>query len=100
MFYGQRSQLPNLVPIDFKLEKTLRRHKHIAIKDKIEMDLQQQQPAPQERPFKDYFSPLAHLSTSCIRYPNVTARSFKLKRSVLNCLSTFMASKMKTHIII
>ncbi|KAH9671201.1 hypothetical protein KPL70_017267 [Citrus sinensis] len=49
------------------------------------MDLQ----APQERPFKDYFSPLANLSTSCIRYPNVAARSFELKPSVLNCLPTF-----------
>ncbi|KAH9792897.1 hypothetical protein KPL71_004332 [Citrus sinensis] len=48
------------------------------------MDLQ-----PQERPFKDYFSPLANLSTSCIRYPNVAARSFELKPSVLNCLPTF-----------
>ncbi|KAH9724739.1 hypothetical protein KPL70_007603 [Citrus sinensis] len=49
------------------------------------MDLQ----APQERPFKDYFSSLANLSTSCIRYPNVAARSFELKPSVLNCLPTF-----------
>ncbi|KAH9649110.1 hypothetical protein KPL70_025865 [Citrus sinensis] len=52
------------------------------------MDLQQQQ-APHERPFKDYFSPLANLSTSCIRYPNVAARCFELKPSVLNCLPTF-----------
>ncbi|KAH9780933.1 hypothetical protein KPL71_008264 [Citrus sinensis] len=52
------------------------------------MNLQQQQ-APQERPFKDYFSPLANLSTACIRYPNVAARSFELKLSVLNCLPTF-----------
>ncbi|KAK9187629.1 hypothetical protein WN944_019027 [Citrus x changshan-huyou] len=45
--------------------------------------------AGEERPFKDYFSPLANLSTSCIRYPNVVARSFELKPSVLNCLPTF-----------
>ena len=51
------------------------------------MDLQQQAP-PQERPFKDYFSPLANLSTSCIRYSNVAARSFELKHSLLNCLPT------------
>ncbi|KAK9181177.1 hypothetical protein WN944_024314 [Citrus x changshan-huyou] len=43
----------------------------------------------EERPFKDYFSPLANLSTSYIRYPNVTVRSFELKPSVLNCLPTF-----------
>ena len=49
------------------------------------MDLQ----APQERSFKDYFSPWANLSTSCIRYPNVADRSFELKYSVLNCLPTF-----------
>ena len=48
------------------------------------MDLQ-----PHERPFKDYFSPLANLSTSCIKYPNIVVRSFELKSSVLNCLSTF-----------
>ena len=54
------------------------------------MDLQQQQQqAPHERPFKDYFSPLANQSTSCIRYPNVVARSFELKPSVLNYLPTF-----------
>ena len=50
------------------------------------MDLQQ---APPERPFKNYFSPLANLSISCIRYPNVAVRSFELKPSVLNCLPTF-----------
>ena len=54
------------------------------------MDLQ----APQERPFKDYFSPLANLSTSCIRYPNV-ARTFELKPSVLNCLLTFYGLENK-----
>ena len=64
--HGRRSLLPNLEPIDLELEKTLLTHKHV----KNKMDLQQQQ-APQERPFKDYFSPLANLSTSCIRYPNV-----------------------------
>ena len=78
--HGRRSLLPNLEPIDLELEKTLRTHKQV----KNKMDLQ----APQERPFKDYFSPLANLSTSCIRYPNV-ARSFELKPSVLNCLLTF-----------
>ena len=81
--HGRRSLLPNLEPIDLELEKTLRTQKHI--KNKFGMDLQ----APQERPFKDYFSPLANLSTSCIRYPNVAARSFELKPSVLNCLPTF-----------
>ena len=79
--HGRRSLLPNLEPIDLELEKTLRTHKQV----KNKMDLQ----APRERPFKDYFSPLANLSTSCIRYPNVAARSFELKPSVLNCLPTF-----------
>ena len=78
--HGRRSLLPNLEPIDLELEKTLRTHKHF----KNKMDLQ-----PQERPFKDYFSPLSNLSTSCIRYPNVADRSFELKSSVLNCLPTF-----------
>ena len=87
--HGRMSLLPNLEPINLELEKTLRTHKHVVIKDKIEMDLQQQQPPPHERPFKDYFSPLANLSTSCIRYPNVAAGSFELKPSVLNCLPTF-----------
>ena len=80
--HGRRSLLPNLEPVDFELEKTLRTHKHV----KNTMDWQQ---APPERPFKDYFSPLSNLSTSCIRYPNVAARSFELKPSVLNCLPTF-----------
>ena len=84
--HGRRSLLTNLEPIDLKLEKILRTHKHVVIKDKIEMDLQR---APPERPFKDYFSPLANLSTSYIRCPNVVARSFELKLSVLNCLPTF-----------
>ena len=71
-----------------KWKKTLRT-KHVLIKEKIEMDLQQQQPPPlQERPFKDYFSPLPNLSTSCIRYSNVVVKSFELKPSVLNCLPT------------
>ena len=81
--HGRRSLLPNFEPIDFELEKTLRTHTHV----KNKMNLQQQ--APQERPFKDYFSPLTNLSTSCIRYPNVAVRSFELKPSVLNCLPTF-----------
>ena len=88
--HGRMSLLPNLEPIDLELEKTLLTHKHVVIKDKIKMDLQQQRkPAPHERPFKDYFSPLANLSTSCIRYPNVATRSFELKPSVLNFLPTF-----------
>ena len=69
------------------IEKTLRTHKHITIKGKIEMNLQQ--PAPQERPFKDYFSPLANLNTSCIKHTNVAVRSFELKPNVRNCLPTF-----------
>ena len=85
--HGRRSLLPNLEPIDLELEKTIRTQKHI--KNKFGMDLQ----APQERPFKDYFSPLANLSTSCIRYPNVAARSFELKPSVLNCLPTLWPRK-------
>ena len=76
--HGHRSLLINLEPIDLELEKTLRTHKHV--KNKFEMDLQQ---APSERQFKDYFSLLANLSTSCIRYPIVAARSFELKPSVL-----------------
>ena len=68
--HGHRSLLPNLEPIDIELEKTLRTHKQI----KNKMDLQ----APQERSFKDYFSPLVNLSTLCIRYPNVVSRSFEL----------------------
>ena len=55
--HGRRSLLPNLEHIDLELEKTLRTHKHV----KNKMDLQQQQ-APQERPFKNYFSSLANLS--------------------------------------
>ena len=39
--HGQRSQLLNLESINLELEKTLRTHKHVAIKDKIKMDLQQ-----------------------------------------------------------
>ena len=84
--HGRRSLLPNLEPIDLELEKTLRTHKQI----KNKMDLQ-----PQERPFKDYFSPLANLSTSCIRYPNVAVRSFELKLSVLNYLPIFYALENK-----
>ena len=86
--HGRMSLLPNLEPINLELEKTLRTHKHVVIKGKTEMDLQQQ-PPPQEMLFKDYFSPLANLSTSCIRYSNVAIRSFELKPSVLNCLPTF-----------
>ena len=78
--HGRKSLLPNLELIDLELEKTLRTHKQF----KNKMDLQ-----PHETPFKDYFSPLANLSTSCIRYLNVAARSFELKPSVLNCLPTF-----------
>ena len=84
--HGRRSLLPNLEPIDLELEKTLRTHKQV----KNKMDLQ-----PQEMSFKDYFSPLANLSTSCIRYPNVAARSFELKPSVLNCLPTFYGLENK-----
>ena len=88
------SLLPNLESIDLELERTLRIHKHVVIKDKSEIDLQQQQ-APPERPFKDYFSPLPNLNISCIRYPNAAARSFKLKPRVLNCLLTFYGLENK-----
>lgn len=51
-----------------------------------------------EKPFKDYFCPLANLSTSSIQYPRVTVRSFELKPSVLNCLPAFY-SLHKTNAI-
>ena len=44
--HGRMSQFPNLKSIDFELEKRLRTHKHVAIKEKIEMDLHQQQQPP------------------------------------------------------
>ena len=46
--HGRRSLLPNLELINLELVKTLRTHKQVVIKDKSEMDLQQQQ-APLER---------------------------------------------------
>ena len=87
--HGRRSLLPNLELIGLELEKILCTHKHVAIKNKIEMDLQQQHATPHGRPFKDYFSPLTNLSTSCIRYPNAVSRTFELKPSMLNYLPTF-----------
>ena len=57
------------------------------------MDLRQQAQAPQEMSFNNYFSILATLSTSCIRYPNILIRSFELKHSVLNCLPSFYGLK-------
>ena len=44
--HGRRSLLPNFEPIDLELEKTLRTYNHVAIKNKSEMNLQQQQPPP------------------------------------------------------
>ena len=88
--HGRRPQSHDLEHIVLELEKTLCIQRRIASKvkfeDKIEVDVEQQPQAPQERPFKDYFSLLANLSTSCIRYPNVAIKSFGLKASVLNCL--------------
>ena len=89
----QRSQSRDLEAINLELEKTFCTLRHIAskakIEDKIGMNLEQQPQAHQEKSFKDYFSPLDNLSTSCIRYPNVVARSFELKPSVLNCFLSF-----------
>ena len=54
------------------------------------MDLvQQQAQASHQRPFKDYFSPLANLNASCIRYPNIAVTTFELKTNVLNYLPSF-----------
>lgn len=50
------------------------------------MDLEPQPQVPQERQFEDYFCPLANLNTSYIRCPNVVAKIFQLKSSVLNYL--------------
>ena len=86
--HDSKSLLHNLKPIDLKLEKKLCTHRHI----KNKMDLQL---APLERSFKDYLSPLANLTTSCIRYPNIAVRSFELKPSVLNCLPTFYGLENK-----
>lgn len=81
--HGRWSQSHDLEPIDLKLQKTPCTRRHIALKVKIEMNLEQQPQAPQERSFNDYFSQLVSLSNSCIRYLNIVVRSFKLKRSVL-----------------
>ena len=55
------SQSHNLEAINLELEETFCTLRHIAskvkIEDKIEMNLEQQPQAHQERLFKDYFSP-------------------------------------------
>ena len=55
------------------------------------MELEQcQLQASEEMPLKDLL----------IRYPNVVARSFKLKPNVLNCVPSFYSLEIKTHTII
>lgn len=34
---------------------------------------------PREKPSKNYFGPFPNLSTSCIQYRGVAARSFEIK---------------------
>lgn len=34
---------------------------------------------PREKPSKNYFGPFSNLSTSCIQYRGVAARSFEIK---------------------
>lgn len=92
---GHRSLLCDLEPIDSEIERTFHQKKKGALKEKegdqIKENIIKDKMArePQERPFKDYFSPLPNLSTSCIRYPDVTVKSFEIKSNVLNYLPSF-----------
>lgn len=44
---------------------------------------------PQQKPFKDYFSPSPNLNISCIWFLDVAARSYEIKPNILNCLPSF-----------
>ena len=65
---GRRSLKYDLEPINSEIERTFHHRKQVATKDKIEENIVEAKIAEetQERPFKDYFSPLASLSTTCI----------------------------------
>lgn len=85
---GRWSLETELEPIDGKIERTFHQRKQATVEDKIEHSIVEAKMGEkeQEKSFKDYFSPLANLSTTCIQYPQVAARSFELKPNVLNYL--------------
>ena len=61
--HSRRFESHDWKPIDLELEKTLHTWRQFALVVEIEIDLEQQPQTPQEKPFKDYFNPLANLST-------------------------------------
>jgi len=99
---GRRSLELKLEHLDSEIERTFHQQKRATNLDKIEETeaIVAIGDEIEERPFRDYFSPLANLSTSCIQYPQVTARNFELKPSVLNCLPSFYGLDSEENLII
>ena len=83
---GRRSQQPNLEAVNREIDRTF--HRNLRPLDSQE-EIEIENMAEQERVFKDYFSPLANPTTSCIVLPDTNAANFELKPSVLNCLPNF-----------
>ena len=83
---GRRSQQPNLEAVNREIDRTF--HRNLRSLDSQE-EIEIENMAEQERVFKDYFSPLANPTTSCIVLPDTNAANFELKPSVLNCLPNF-----------
>lgn len=61
---GRRSLETELEPIDSKIERTFHQRKQATVEDEMELSIVEAKMGEkeQEKPFKDYFSPLATLS--------------------------------------
>ena len=73
-----------LIPLDPELERTLR---NLRISSRTIRPIPQMANPPRE--LKEYFTPTAYTSPSCIELPNVAAEHFEIKSSTIQMLPSF-----------
>lgn len=96
--HGRRSCRPELWSLDLELERTLRRLRASARVPKLEYSYSYIEPLKMADPnvpnvpnrtLKDYFTPTAYISPSCIQLPNTTAAHYEIKSSTIQMLPPF-----------
>ena len=96
--HGSRSCRPKLWSLDLELEKTLRRLRASARVPRLEYSYSYIEPLEManldvldvpNRTLKDYFTPTAYTSPSCIQFPNTTAAHYEIKSRTIQMLPSF-----------
>ena len=96
--HGRRSCRPELWCLDLELERTLRRLRASARVPRLEYSYSYSEPLEMADPnvpnvpnrtLKDYFTPTAYTSPSCIQLPDTIVAHYEIKSNTIQMLPSF-----------